>query len=405
MAPGDEETRRERGPDDIANPFIAFRRFADEQMSNLVKGIFGLSTPSDSSNSSPSSSDRAFQDYQAWLRDTRALQANLHREEEEAGQIMNVLARAHHDSAQEDILTPAQDTDGSLRCPYRPDAQGSTKSQNPDPDHSFASFGIHLPHPMFAAPMEYNGLPPKGIAYLLYSPYSPVHLEQHPGLRNRGIQWREAFEDLVAVRSGEEMSSKSKSDQRLSGVDWGEQMSDRKMGNKKPVECCDLFMELEMNRVRDLFPAHGENTTEEPDDKDEPVTELDLYENFLGRQDSSSNNESSSQPNSESQSRSYAHLQHDSAPTNRVGSKPSILSTLTTTERTSLQDGTIHTKVVLKKRFSDGREESTETMHTQNPTPKIGYQPPAKMSKQLESSQEPSRAEKGAKKSNGWFWS
>jgi hypothetical protein len=37
---------------------------------------------------------------------------------------------------------------------------------------------------------------------------------------------------------------------------------------------------------------------------------------------------------------------------------PSILSTLTTTERHMAADGMVTTKTVLKKRFADGREET-----------------------------------------------
>ncbi|KAI4210595.1 MAG: hypothetical protein LQ351_006573 [Letrouitia transgressa] len=44
--------------------------------------------------------------------------------------------------------------------------------------------------------------------------------------------------------------------------------------------------------------------------------------------------------------------------------KPSILSQLTRTERTTSPDGTVVTKVVLKKKFSDGTEENKETVST-----------------------------------------
>ena len=415
MDPSDGETSRGRAHDEITNPFIAFRRFADEQMSNLVKGIFGLATASDSSSASPSSSDRAFQDYQAWLRDARASQENLQREQEFAGRIMSAVAEAHRDDAQEHIEAPTQDVDGPLRCPYRPEYRDSTQNPNPDSDHSFASLGIQLPHPFIAAPTIYNGIPPKGVAYLLYSPYSPLHLEQHPRLRDRGIQWRKAFEDLIAIDGGGDMSSERTPDQRLSNTGWVEQMSDRNKCNNDPVDYRGLALFMahamaggsspyERTEERSIQDAHGADS-ENADESTEPMTELDLYEHFLGKQDSSLDNESASQPDLQSQSRSYAHLQHDSAPTEESGRKPSILSTLTTTERTSLQDGTIHTKVVLKKRFSDGREESTETMHTQNPTPKTEYQPPKQGCKQLDNSHEPSRSEKEAKKSKGWFWS
>ena len=44
--------------------------------------------------------------------------------------------------------------------------------------------------------------------------------------------------------------------------------------------------------------------------------------------------------------------------------KPSILSSLTVTEKTYHDDGTVTNKVLLRKRFSDGSEDSMESVHT-----------------------------------------
>ncbi|KAF2170782.1 hypothetical protein M409DRAFT_63846 [Zasmidium cellare ATCC 36951] len=68
--------------------------------------------------------------------------------------------------------------------------------------------------------------------------------------------------------------------------------------------------------------------------------------------------------------------------------KPEVLSALTTTETTRLPDGTITTKIVLKKRFADGREETSESVHTAK--------------EHLEQYQQD--AEDKTKK-KGWFWS
>ncbi|KAL5117355.1 hypothetical protein ACEQ8H_004671 [Pleosporales sp. CAS-2024a] len=79
--------------------------------------------------------------------------------------------------------------------------------------------------------------------------------------------------------------------------------------------------------------------------------------------------------------------------------RSSILSTLTTTERTVAPDGSVTTKVVLKKRFADGREESSETVHTQrghesDPWDKMKE---TTVSKSVEKEKEKSKS--------GWFWS
>ncbi|KAF2769779.1 hypothetical protein EJ03DRAFT_88218 [Teratosphaeria nubilosa] len=65
--------------------------------------------------------------------------------------------------------------------------------------------------------------------------------------------------------------------------------------------------------------------------------------------------------------------------------KVDVLSSLATTQTTRMLDGTITTKVVLKQRFADGREEVEEKVHT--------YQEP----------QEVQPSEEKPKK-GGWFW-
>ncbi|KAK0932000.1 hypothetical protein LTR57_000220 [Friedmanniomyces endolithicus] len=75
-------------------------------------------------------------------------------------------------------------------------------------------------------------------------------------------------------------------------------------------------------------------------------------------------------------------------------SKVDVLSSLTTTHTTRLPDGTVTTKVLLKQRFADGREESEERVHTYR--------------EGLASHQQHSEVgvgEKEKKKRGGWFWS
>ncbi|GAB1733698.1 hypothetical protein NU195Hw_g2750t1 [Hortaea werneckii] len=72
--------------------------------------------------------------------------------------------------------------------------------------------------------------------------------------------------------------------------------------------------------------------------------------------------------------------------------KIDVLSSLTTTQTTRMPDGTVTTKVILKQRFADGREETEEKLHT--------YQDPS----QLQQAEEAHRPEQVEKK-KGWFWS
>ncbi|KAK5736335.1 hypothetical protein LTR17_007499 [Elasticomyces elasticus] len=73
--------------------------------------------------------------------------------------------------------------------------------------------------------------------------------------------------------------------------------------------------------------------------------------------------------------------------------KVDVLSSLTTTQTTRLADGTVTTKVVLKQRFADGREESKEKVHT--------YREDTYEQQQVGGKN--GEAEK--KKAGGWFWS
>jgi hypothetical protein len=97
-------------------------------------------------------------------------------------------------------------------------------------------------------------------------------------------------------------------------------------------------------RTRNQQAAKGEDWEQEHE------TEMDAYERL----------EAASAPMPAQTSAQYPPI----TPAQNAA-KPSVLSTLTTTERSVAPDGSVTTKVVLKKRFADGREESSETVHTQ----------------------------------------
>lgn len=75
-----------------------------------------------------------------------------------------------------------------------------------------------------------------------------------------------------------------------------------------------------------------------------------------------------------------------------VVKRPDILSQLTTTQTTRMPDGTVTTKVVLKQRFADGREEVHESVQTSRDEASYVQQP----------DKEPEDQSKEKKK--GWFW-
>jgi hypothetical protein len=97
----------------------------------------------------------------------------------------------------------------------------------------------------------------------------------------------------------------------------------------------------------------------------------------------------------------YEQLDATSSSTPKTNeTKPSILSTLTTTERTVASDGSITTTVVLKKRFANGREESTETVHTQR-----GQGTDTQTRDPWRTLQTAANNTESKKNGSGWFWS
>ena len=455
MAPSKDDSDRQRTQDEPTNPFIAFRRFADEHMSTLFNSVFGLQTPFGSSSSSP---DRSRKDYEAWLQEARDSRDRLDREAQEMEKIMDIYTRAHneqqeHSTTQDNVQQPAAEDETPLRCPYRPIEQEVPKYTRPlpfpevdshDASHTIplTPFGMSLPREFLTSSLLGQQTPSISVAYLIFSPYSPARLEQSQALRERGIKWTEAFEDLLAVQSGQDISTGASSRPGTSTSDWLRDMIGIAM-REKGKDLQDLMREQrrEMQERLQASRSTSETTKRQPgfldrfansrqpendvdeyedddgdengefdeddvDDDEEEITELDLYNRFLGFGNTATEPDTIGSLLSQSASRSFAHLQHDSTSTETENNKPSILSTLTTTERTTLQDGTVHTKVVLKKKFADGREESTETVHTQNAVPQgsVQTQQMAKSGERGDSNNE-SKQEGKEKKSRGWFWS
>ena len=421
MAPADEENKSKRQE----NAFVAFRRFADDQMSTLMNGVFSIS----SLFAPPSTSPRhSVHDYEKGLLEARESSQRLAYEAEEAERIMDVYTKAHKEdqlAVQEGIQEPKNTENcGPLRCPYRPAEQESAQLEDMDlkiclsDDEnrfplSLAAFSIDHPSTVPTAPMLGEKLPSVPIGYLLYSPYSPVRLEQQPRLCDHGAKWREAFQDLLAVQSGQNLPPEGPQSISESGLDWVSGIMDLAMckrgqasegSSSAPGKTSDTEQDLGILSLL-LGARLPENHVYDNEDVDNDVcesgdaeiTELDLYDRIFASQHPS--------PNSivRAASRPLSHFQEGS-PSDKESKIPRILSTLTTTERTTLRDGSLHTKVVLKKSFSDGCEESTETVHHQNAVHQT--QDPAIKSFKDEEDRNPGQ-NKDIKenRSSGWFWS
>ncbi|KAF2865723.1 hypothetical protein BDV95DRAFT_506347 [Massariosphaeria phaeospora] len=221
--------------------------------------------------------------------------------------------------------------------------------------------------------------------------YSPRTLEGNEQLRRAQMQWRDAFEDLIRADRGTPLipSDRLGRSDQMSYNQWVRRFWDPDFGlptatrqeraeypKRVPWESEEASEEPSYEYAHDHEDQHDEPPTPKTAQGRFPATELEAYERLLGP---------GSTPSDEP----------------RMAPRPSILSTLTTTERTVAADGTVTTKVLLKKRFADGREESSETVQTQR-----GQAADAQ-------AQDPWRAVRGAqhppapvqKEKKGWFWS
>lgn len=227
------------------------------------------------------------------------------------------------------------------------------------------------------------------------NPYSPLVLEADERTRHMGSLWRNAFEDLMQTTQEHPLLS----DAQNSDADH--------MGLLPLREYARELKQLEDSNNRRLLEARHSariTTNDEPsyeyahdheDQHDDPPTPKPQQTVFA----KSAPGEHS---NTETELDAYERLLTPQGTSSESGiaSKSTILSTLTTTERTTAPDGTVTTKVVLKKRFADGSEQSSETIHTQRGEDTHHTEDPWKTMQNAQSQDNLSVQKKG-----GWFWS
>lgn len=379
------------------NPFIVFKRYADEQVASLLQSFIGLPSAIASQ-----SFNQRWQPYDDELQRRRMERRDATLEERERRQIVDQIEEAFRQSLQSDAATQTrsnseealipvktfvrrepnvQAEEEVLRCPYRPSEPPSHTIANP-----FESF----------FPWPFN--------YMLFSAYSPLKLERQDHFREHGDRWRNAFEDLLSME--EENETPNDAEQLYGGTE-SSPSAPRGSGFTSPLA---QLLRGNTEHKRYFNSSAEELGSREPqnDASEEAMTELDYYERLFEQRRS----------DREKQSSALIGLpkptlvpEVDPSERTRQGEDSSILgiiSTLTTTERVSLPDGTVHTKVMLKKRFADGREESSETVHTTQGGPRSGQQS-SPLSDIVRDSKEPSLArsdtEKQKTNNKGWFWS
>jgi hypothetical protein len=203
--------------------------------------------------------------------------------------------------------------------------------------------------------------------------------EQHQQ-NGRSLGHREQAEDNDWCGPAEGQSASDKRDiQKF--LSEQEQQNGRYLGLREPEyiagEWCDPAASQSASDKRDIQKFLSEQQQQNGRQlglRDSSETELDAYEQLLEKPKSTASSEA----------------------------RPSILSTLTTTERTVAPNGSVTTKIVLKKRFADGREESTETVHTQRGQESDPWET---VQQHVAPKHDEHEAEQRKEKKSGWFWS
>ncbi|PGH04278.1 hypothetical protein GX51_03623 [Blastomyces parvus] len=466
---------------DEENPFIAIRRYADEHFSALLQSFIGLP----SAFSPPSPRDWLY--FQGGDPAIRFHRHGLRSSETGAGTQDSQSSGSRHSSEKctcgrdGSSNSSNSDGDGPFEVPWV-ESRRHFEQQFPssifespldnlwplDPLHSFSL----LPRSSFPFSFDFlssstsQGWP---IPYLLFSPYSPLHLERQQNMRHKSHEkplsalfsalipshetqesdtprWREAFEDLLRIENGKDMlnSNSGAVVRQETPKDWISGMIGRgSLGphwthvqkgpndyfNYKYSQSIDRAGKGEMSRSGS---SHEYDDREHDMQEDKWLTELDLYEKFLDRVNEPSDEENipfvsplmgmiiedrlrRREKLLEEQKR-WRHaaenkavdIQHDDADvrSNDAASiqasqpSPYITSTITTTERRTLPDGSVQTTITRKTRFSDGKEESNETVHVEN-----ANQPPsASETSQSQVQSAEQTKDRGSQKKGGWFW-
>ncbi|KAE8150169.1 hypothetical protein BDV25DRAFT_154893 [Aspergillus avenaceus] len=316
-------------------------------------------------------------------------------------------------------------------------------------DHISSRFFHPYNRPMFSGMLSDNS-PTWSVPYLMFSPYSPLHLErqaQYRASREKGImssllstlnissehdpaepQWREAFEDLLRLENGKPMLDRDPADigKREPGKDWLQGLVKRgSLGDRfkyisgsEGGQPWSVIAIEDKDRRSEGETATSTNTKSEFDWNSvfagpEPVTELDLYDRFLAdidarerefrgthgspvlrrlleetpRPESNAGRTQDAEWKSTSETETYSeNVTESSKP---AAEQPWVKKSENSIHRVRLPDGSVQTKTIQTKWYSDGREERNEYVDVANP-------PQANQQSTQEGSTDQSK--------DGWFW-
>jgi len=393
-------SRRTNQDGEEHNPFVAFRRFADEQVAAIFQGLSELPVAladlrqrfDDAESAALKSFNRNYE--RATNPERKRIEprsegdgtASTREEEKEEARIAAIWERAARTcpGMRADPMFnnegKTEDYAGAWSKALTEDKKsvGSTVERKDHGPRYNQNHGSATAQPFTWRP---------SLDYLMRSPYSPLHLELSHEEANPSPQWRDAFEDLlVATGSGQLPDVRARIDGKgsRSANDWLSSLVHRDLVDVSFG--LSAMSQLFFSPIAALLGPF-ENFTQ----NDNHETELDQYERTFGRQ---------LRPAPESQTNSLTSRTTLSEDSQEAHAKPSVVATLTSTERHVLADGTVTTKTVLKRRFADGREESEEKTETTHATPKtsqvVEYGKEAEGHRPLVGEQQ---------KNGSWFWS
>lgn len=380
------------------DPFADFRRFADEQINALVQGI----------NSLPGFSSASLgAEEQRWSDEMREIRKRL--EEDFPPLFASLLGAPERRSyLGGPISEEARQAARVLLLQARNASFGVDPSKilSLYQDHGQGMMPVHSKFPIRTTTSNTTWL---GIDWFRHSPYSPVQLEQHSTAHQHGGKWRAAFEDLLcahldkpqvahdAWKAEDSVAASDPDNQTLynhwaqPGIDWMLGLQCRgilppqlpSLYNITPGETkkLDRVFGKIVSGVSNFWTPYGRAVYEDftqlarivasPDAEDLvvrsqslPETEMDMYENLWRFKDDHEKEEADTP---ESKRGLLTSSQSASFPDVAEIQKPSVISVMTTTEMRTLPDGTVYTKRVLKRRFSDGTEENREEESTGQP--------------------------------------
>ncbi|KAJ5304224.1 uncharacterized protein N7443_003884 [Penicillium atrosanguineum] len=313
---------------DESNPFVAFRRFADEQVSSVLQSITGLPssvTPPQHDRWTIFTDDKGYGSMKYRHRDG-AENAGDRNYPSDQGAGTNPPSSGDKDEPSSDNNEKSVTRPSQFRQPEKDQNQQPRGNMRNGPsdffgidsffdrfEHDFLPFSSSLfhPHQRFSFPDLYEeNSPTWPMAYVMFSPYSPLLLEHQAHYRARregGVfssimstlrsdserdptepQWREAFEDLLRLENGKPMLDYDAltAGKAENGTEWLHGLVKRgSLGDRwKYVTGSDSHpwtgIKFDTGRNGDS-PALSERAAEPRQNGEQAESELDVYERFL----------------------------------------------------------------------------------------------------------------------------